>query len=166
MIRVESLHVFPLKSGAGRDTASARVEAEGLADDRRMMVIDAADRCITARAAPALLSIRSELDGDTIVLSAPAVRPIAFERASCRPFGRSVRVWSDAVEALDAGDAVAEWLGAVIGRPCRLALKAERTLRPLSLGSGGVVSFADTAPLLLTTKSSLDDLNRYLEDPV
>jgi len=162
--RVESLHVFPLKSGAGLSVRTARLEPEGLAGDRRMMVVDTDGKGLTARGVPKLMQIRSDLDGDDIVLSAPGVPPLVFSRTRLFPTAGTVTVWGDSVVALDAGEGAAEWLSALLERPCRLALKGGP--RRLALGAGGTVSFADTAPLLLASSASLDDLNLYLENRV
>jgi len=163
--RVESLHVFPLKSARGRSVLSARVERQGLADDRRMMAVDPAGKGITARVAPRLMQIRVDRDGSEVILFSPDRPPIAFDLSRLRPFAGPVSVWSSTVTAQDAGDAVAEWLSRHLQRPCRLAVQDDRGVRPLTLGSGGIVSLADTAPLLLANTGSLADLNRYLDPP-
>ncbi|MBN8939181.1 MAG: MOSC domain-containing protein [Rhizobiales bacterium] len=166
MGRLESLHVYPLKSAAGLARDSVRVEAEGLVADRRLMVVGSDDKVLTARAAPGLLTVRCDIDGDEIVLTAPGVTPLVVTRAGLRPMPREVTIWRDRLTPLDVGDAAAAWLSGVLDRECRLVLKGPLTHRPLSIGPGGPVSFADTAPLLLTNAASLADLNLYLEDPV
>jgi uncharacterized protein YcbX/ferredoxin-NADP reductase len=161
-IRIESLHMYPLKSGAGQAVETARLEPEGLVGDRRMMVVDGEGNCITARKISKLMQLRTHLDGDEVVLTAPGMPVLAFARVSLRR-SDTVTIWGDSVIALDAGDEVSQWLEDFLGKPCRLVLKGGQTHRPLGLGSGGTVSFADTAPLLLTNTASLADMNRFLE---
>jgi uncharacterized protein YcbX/ferredoxin-NADP reductase len=166
MIRIQSLHLYPLKSGSAIDVLSARVEPEGLAGDRTMMVTDLSGECLTSRKLPALLTLHCLTDGDEVILMGPDARPSVFSRMALRPTGNvAARVWGDEVAVLDAGDQVADWLSRFLGHSCRLVLKGPQTYRPLALKPGHVVSFADTAPLLLIGKSSLDDLNEYLETP-
>lgn len=166
-IRVAGLFLFPLKSASAIGVWTAEVEREGLAGDRRMMVIDTQGECLTSRRFPTLLSLRCSLEGNVVVLSAPDAGACLFSRAELAPTRYAgASVWGEHVEVLDAGDLVAEWLSAYLGHPCRLAIKGERTVRPLTLGEGGFVSFADTAPLLLIGEASLADLNDHMEQPV
>jgi uncharacterized protein YcbX/ferredoxin-NADP reductase len=163
--RVESLHVYPLKSGAGIAVETARLEPEGLVGDRRMMVVDEGGNCLTARALPKLMQIRAHLDRDEVILTAPGMSALVIVRGSLRQTG-TVSIWGDTVVALDAGDEAAQWLSDFLGRQSRLVLKSGQTHRPLGLGAGGTVSFADTAPLLLTNAASISDLNRFLDSEV
>ena len=159
------IHVYPMKSGSGVAVATRRLEAEGLAGDRRMMVVDAGGKCITARTQPKLMQVKAHLDGDEVVLTAPGLKPMAFAK-SLLSATSEVNIWGDEVEALEAGDHVDAWLSGFVGVPCRLVVKGPQTRRPLGIGDGGTFSFADTAPLLLTNVASLADFNRYLDRDV
>lgn len=161
---LESIHLYPLKSGAGIAVGTARLESEGLADDRRMMVVDEAGDCITARKVPRLMQIRTHVDGDEVILAAPDTLPLVFSRRGLDRID-PVSIWGDDVLAHDAGDAAAQWLSRFLGVASRLALKGEKTHRALAFKADATVSFADTAPLLLTSAASLADLNRFLETP-
>ncbi len=160
--RVERITFYPLKSGAGVPVETARLEAEGLAGDRRMMVVDETGNCLTARKAPRLMQIRTHMDGDDIILSAPGMSPLVFSQARL-DVARNVSIWGDDVVALDAGEEVHQWLARFLDRCCRMVIKGAVTHRPLAIGPGGTVSFADTAPLLLTNSASLAEVNRYLD---
>lgn len=163
---IAGLTIFPLKSARGIPVLSARVGSKGLLDDRSMMVVDETGCAVTARAAPLLMQIRVVLDGDEVILFAPGRPPIGFRREELKPACGPVSVWGSEVSARDAGDAVADWLCGHLERPCRLVLQDDRHPRALDIGSGGVVSLADTAPLLLASTASLEELNLYLEQPV
>ncbi|MGO4843326.1 hypothetical protein AB4144_64735, partial [Rhizobiaceae sp. 2RAB30] len=78
---------------------------------------------------------------------------------------RPVSVWGIDVSAQDGGETLSRWLSDFLRRPCQLVVQDDRSPRKLSLGDGGVVSLADTAPLLLANEASLADLNLYLERP-
>lgn len=162
---VASLMVYPLKSARGVSLLSARVADKGLADDRAMMVVDGEGRAITARAAPALMQVRVVLDGDEIVLFAPGRSPFGFRRSELEPAKGPVAVWGSEVSAQDGGSAVAAWLSEHLDRPARLVLQDGRRPRMLDLGAGGIVSLADTAPLLLTNTASLAEINDHLHLP-
>ena len=82
---------------------------------------------------------------------------------------RPVVVWNDTVEAVDAGDAIAEWLTAALDREARLVYMPDSSVRPTHSDysvAGDMVSFADGFPCLVTNESSLVDLNLKLESPV
>ncbi|MCR5858056.1 MOSC domain-containing protein [Mesorhizobium sp. J428] len=162
---VASLAVYPLKSARGVPLLSARVEEKGLADDRAMMVVDGEGKAITARAAPALMQVRVVLDGDEVVLFAPGRSPFSFRRSELEPAKGPVAVWGSEVSAQDGGSAVAAWLSEHLDRPARLVLQDGRRPRMLDLGAGGIVSLADTAPLLLTNTASLAEINDHLHLP-
>lgn len=164
--RLESIHLFPLKSAAGLARHSVIVEPEGLANDRRLMIIGADDKVLTARAAPALLTVRCEIDGDDIVLTAPGRGPLVVARQDLRPLAREVTIWRSKVVPLDAGDDAAAWLTRLVGQPCRLVVKGPQTRRAMVIAPGSEVSFADTAPILLANTASLAHLNLYLDEPV
>jgi hypothetical protein len=162
---IASLAIYPLKSARGLPLLSARVGAKGLVHDREMMAVDEDGKAITARASPTLLQIRVALDGDEVVLFAPGRPPVGLRRSDLLPARDAVSVWGNAVSAHEGNDAVTAWLSAHLGRPARLVLQDDRRPRRLDLGAGGVVSLADTAPLLLASAASLAELNLYLEPP-
>lgn len=164
--RLDSIHIYPLKSAAGITVGSAELEAKGLAGDRRMMVLDTEGAALTARTAPGLLTIAVQLDGNSVVLTAPAMSPLVIALPTLLPMAGQASVWGDAVAALDGGDAVAAWLTTLLQRPCRLAVERWDTEREAGLPLGGPVSFADTAPLLLVNTASLAAVNAQLESPV
>lgn len=165
-VRLDSIHIYPLKSAGDIAVGSARLEAKGLAGDRRMMVIDAEGVALTARTAPALLTITVQLDRDEVVLTASEMAPLTITLSSLLPMVGKASVWGDAVTALDGGDATAAWLTTLLQRPCRLAVERWDTERETGLPEGGPVSFADTAPLLLVNTASLAAVNAKLETPV
>ncbi len=164
--RLDSIHIYPLKSAGGIAVGSARLEAKGLAGDRRMMVIDAEGVALTARTAPGLLTIAVQLDRDEVVLAAPDMAPLAISLSSLLPMTGQASVWGDAVTALDGGERTAAWLTTLLQRPCRLAVERWDTEREAGLPEGGPVSFADTAPLLLVNTASLAAVNAQLENSV
>jgi len=164
--RLDSIHVYPLKSAGGIAVGSARLEAKGLAGDRRMIVVDHEGAALTARTSPGLLTIAVQLDGDEVVLTAPALPPLVVVPSGLTPMQGGATVWGDLVTTLDAGDAAAAWITELLRRPCRLAVERSDTQRNAGLPQGGLVSFADTAPLLLVNVASLAAVNAQLETPV
>ncbi|MFD6418552.1 MOSC domain-containing protein [Streptomyces sp. NPDC060194] len=161
---LSSLHVHPVKALAGYAPEEAAVEPWGLAGDRRWMVVDEAGSCVTQREHPRLaLAAAAPLADGAIALSASGratltVRPPALGGPTV-----PVAVFSDKLEAALADEAAHAWLSAYTGRPVRLVHLDEPAVRRPVTRSGGLpgdtVNLADTYPLLLTTRSSLDALN-------
>jgi uncharacterized protein len=168
MASVSGLFVYPVKSTKGISLLSGKVEPRGFRHDRRWMVVDTDGNFLSQRTVPALALIRSLVGERTIELSAPGREVLSLP---AEPSGeqRSVVVWDDVVEAIDAGDHAAEWFGAILGMPCRLVSMPESSRRPVSLqvtGGGDHTSFADAFPFLLLSQASLDYLNGHLSSPV
>src|SRR5690606_34647442 len=71
--------------------------------------------------------------------------------------------------ALPAGAAADAWISAFLGMPARLFHMDDACVRavdPAYSRPGDIVSFADGFPLLLISRSALDELNSRLARPV
>jgi uncharacterized protein len=166
-MRVTSLRIYPVKSLGGMDVGHAEVEPWGLARDRRWCLLDAAGTRITAREVHHLLGLRAEpvrddgicitdQAGASILVAAPGdtgAEPIEHERLGV--------VRCAAVEAND-------WLTARVGRPTTLVWQPDPTSRPIAENRGGLpgehLSLADAGPLLLVSRASLTQLDRWIAE--
>ena len=161
MIRVASLHLYPVKSCRGLDVTTAAVDRLGLAGDRRFMVVTPEGGFVTQRTLPAMARITTALHATGVRLSADGFDAIDVPftaKAGVRP----VTVWRDTVAADDCGEAAAAWLTAVLGAPMRLVHTGEayhRPLRPSKARPGDEFSFADGYPFLVVSEASLHHLN-------
>ena len=92
---------------------------------------------------------------------------IPFEFTGGKPV--QTKVWQDPVEAVDEGDAVADWLTYALGagdslRMVRMAPGFRRRLQQAErFGEDTTTQFADSAPFLVANEASLEALNRELE---
>ena len=168
-IRLASIAIYPVKSCRGIALDRATVEARGIAGDRRWMIVDDAGVFVTQREEPRLALVRVALDRDRLALEAPAMGALSVDAdlATLEP-AAEVRIWRTVVTARVHGDASA-WFSEYLGRAVRFVSMPESTRRPVNpayAGPGDVVSFADGYPLLVTSRSSLEDLNARLEVPV
>jgi len=178
--RVAGLFVHPIKSAGAIAVDSLALDDRGAVGDRRWLVVDPDGLQITARETPALALVRPMFaDGDedpgalrnvdgALWLTAPTLPRLRVDVPVTRD-ARSVQIWSDAVDGHDAGDTVADWLTAAIGRPCRLVRLADDARRPLKAKYAGSlptdgrrVAFSDGAPLLILGQSSVDALSARL----
>ena len=168
MIVLRSIHIYPLKSCAPLAREAASVTARGLEHDRRWMVIDDANRCLTGRELPRLTLIRALPTDDGILFSAPDHADLNVQIPHG---GERVRaqVFDDVVEPLFADSAAHAWISAVLRQSCRIVYMDAQCARPVDADyaqSGDEVSFADGFPLLLISQASLDHLNAKLKTPV
>lgn len=167
---VSALFVYPVKSCRGVALATATIEARGVALDRRWMIVDPEGEFITQRAEPRLALVSVAVGADALTLSAAGRDPLALAR-SPDPTGprRRVRVWRDAVDALDCGPAAARWITDWLGRPTSLVFMPDDVRRPVDpkyATAGDIVGFADGYPLLLVSTATLEDLNGRLDAPM
>jgi len=178
--QVAGLFVHPIKSAAAIAVDTLALDDRGAVGDRRWLVVDETGLQVTARETPRLALVHPafaeaddqpgamrNVDG-ALWLTAAGLPRIRVEVPATH-LTRPVRVWSDTVEAHDAGDAVAEWLSAAIGKSCRLVRLADDAHRPLAAKYAGPlphagrrVAFSDGAPLLILGQASVDALSARL----
>lgn len=156
-----AIHRYPVKSCRGQALDSAVVEPQGLAGDRRWMLVDAAGAAVTAREVNRLVLVHPEITATGLRLTAPGVAPIevpAPDRSTQVP----VAMWSSRFTAAPAGPEADAWFSATLEVDVRLVHLDDPLRRPTSpdFGEpGDRVSMADGYPLLVTTEESLAALN-------
>ncbi|WP_044875058.1 MOSC domain-containing protein [Pseudomonas sp. LFM046] len=170
MLRLSSLYRFPLKSAIGERLPHARIDALGLAGDRRWMLVDAENgRFLTQRAFAQMsqLSARWNTSGG-LTLSAEGLSPLDVALPAPDANLRGTFVWGSPMVVPDAGDEAAEWLSSFLGKACRLVHVPEHRARdiPGSLLPEEKVGFADGFPLLLIGQASLEDLSARVGRPL
>ena len=163
---ISSVSVFPVKSTAGLPLDEAGVEAEGLAHDRRWMVVDASGECRTARRDHALLTI----------VATPIVGGLRLESRNgvsgplevTEPTGATipVTVHGRLLHGIPAAPEASAWVAEVIGRPdSRLVhLSAPRALNPARSRPGDRTAFADAYPVTLASAASLRRLQDWVTE--
>lgn len=166
-MRVESIHVYPVKATAPLDLASALVELAGLRDDRRWAVVDPQGVRLNATTHDRLFTVTATPDeSGALTVAAPGRPPLAIGV----PRGGSVVPVnvSRLATMLDAGDEAAAWFSGVLGEPVRLVWQDDPARRPISEKHGGLgtepLNLADTGPLLLTTTASLAQLEAWIAE--
>jgi len=163
LIRIASLHLYPIKSCRGFAVEKAELDERGLVGDRRWMIVDEDGGFVTQREEPALnrVHVAPGADGWRIT----AGRELTIRPDDARTLA-PVTVWGDPVTARvhDEGSAL---ISEQLGRPVRLVCfgpEAERSAG--SAAPSAKVAFADGYPLLVVSRGSLDALNAKLDAPV
>jgi len=164
-VRLESIHVYPVKSCAGTSPSRALLAETGFDLDREWMVVDPSGSFVTQRELPRMALVQTALKGSELVLRAPGM--LALHVAVDRIEGRTeAEVWGHRVAAYDMGALCAQWFTDFLGRPLRLARfdpEAARRADPRWTGAiDAATAFQDGFPLLVASTASLAELNRRL----
>ena len=167
-ITLTAIWVYPIKSCRGIALQEAQVGPRGIARDRGWMIVNREGVFITQRLAPRLALIEPGMHGGQLRLSAPGMPPAAVP-LDASGAAVEVTVWRDRCVALDQGAEAAAWLSHFLAMECRLVRLADDWVRPVDpvyAEATDQVGFADGYPFLLTSESSLADLNGRLPAPV
>ncbi len=168
-MKIQSLHIYPIKSLGGISLQSAKLLGRGLAFDRRWMLVDSNGVFISQRKYPQLALFSVQLEPN--YLSIYSGTNGATVKIPLLPIGENleVTVWDDSVKAMEVSEEVSDWFSNQLGKTVRLVYmpdESERLIDNSYAHNGEVVSFADGYPLLLCNIASLDDLNMRLATKV
>lgn len=164
-VRVESIHVYPVKSCAGTSPRTALLAETGFDLDREWMVTDPTGTFVTQRELPRMALVQTALKSDELILRAPGMLAlhVAVDRVE-EP--TEVEVWGDRVAAYDMGALCAQWFSDFLGRPLRLARfdpdAARHADRRWTGAIDATAAFQDAFPLLVASTASLAEVNRRL----
>jgi uncharacterized protein YcbX len=159
------MYVYPVKACRGIAVEAARVVERGLEHDRRWMIVDSRGKFLTQRELPALQLVTTAIEGDSVRLTADGTAPLDLP---LRPPPETttpldVRVWRS--ELVARRHAVgSDWFSTVLARPVSLVWMDDDATRATARPPRTPVSFADGYPLLVTSRASLDELNRRLAE--
>lgn len=163
MAGIVALHRYPIKGCAGTSVTETLVTPTGLAHDRSFMVVGTDGASRTQRRHPRLALVRPEIgaDGERLTLHAPDIETVRVDvdtaTARC-----DVTLLGAPYRGVDQGDVVAEWFSEVLGSPSRLVRVPPEHDRVVGGWIPSTSGYADSSPVLLTTVSSLDDLNERI----
>lgn len=165
-MRIVELVQYPVKSLGGQSLRSVKVTPAAFGHDRRWMVVDAAGQMLTQRTHPQMATVHAEV----VDVTGPRLRLTRLrgdvqwsaESPLVAPQGpeRTVRVWGDTLRAREQAPDLSQWLSAILGVECFL-VAFEQGSESDSSGAWARSSFADGAPILLTSKQTIDALREH-----
>lgn len=161
-ISLQSIHTYPVKALGEISLTESLVTPRGLQYDRRFMIVDLHEKCLTQRDHPKMATVWVEIDGGEVTFSAPDVESISFAATPEVLPTRKVQVWSSIVDAHAVNDQIDQWLSDYLGSTVRLVFMPDSAARRIDANyamNNEVVSFADGYPLLIVSLESLNDLN-------
>ena len=170
---IDQLWIYPVKSCAGLALAEAELTPSGLRWDRHWMLVDRAGAFVTQRELPRMALIQPSLTKQACVLNAPGMAPLTLPFEAVGPLV-TVRVWDDAMQAMDMGEAAAKWFSGFLGPQAPADLKHLRLVRfdpavrrvcsaKWTGGREAWTQFADGFGILVASTGSLEMLNQRLE---
>ena len=168
-MKVTELAIYPIKSTRQLSVKEAKVTSTGLYNDRTWLLSDENGQFITQRQYPQLVKVQATPTTQGLLLQANGQQDLTVKFPIGEGSQCCVTVWKDQCQALDAGEAAAEWFSQYLRFSCRLRYQPEDSIRPVDPRyalAGDRTSFADGFPFLLTTEGSLADLNSRLKSPV
>lgn len=169
MATLQHLHIYPVKSCAAITLESSEVLPEGLAFDRRWMIVDADGHFVTQRKFPQLARVCVAIVGDMLQMSYPGEATLEIPIKPQISTHCEVEVWGDRLQAADLKALSKGWLSKILGSPAHLVFMNDTKARPVKAKfgkAGDHVSFADGAPVLITTQASLQQLSEWVGSPV
>lgn len=170
MMRVSSLHIYPVKAARGITLRETAVLRQGLRHDRRFMVIDANGTFVTQRTHPKMALVDVAIEGDDLHLAAgTSTVDVPLDPVTPTAKRRPLRVWSSDTEGIDVPGDGSRFFSDWLGEPCTLVhmpIDAHRDVEEPYSQRGDRVGFADAYPILIASLASLADLNARLDAPV
>jgi uncharacterized protein len=165
-VKLESIHVYPVKACRGITLDSATLLTEGIRYDREWMIVDRSGRFLTQRERPELARVVTQLDRESLALSVLGHGrtrvPLRYQDGPLTP----ATCWRFATEALDCGSDASEWLSDYLGVKTRLVRFPRKATRPCDTQwTGGVAAqtkFSDGFPLLVLGTDSVADLRQRM----
>ena len=166
---LSALHVYPVKSAGGIELRTARIDARGIAGDRRWMVVDAGRMFITQRTHPRLALIRVAVGAEGLALTAAEMPPLEVPVPPAAAVRIEVQVWDDVCLCQWGGRPAAEWLSELLGEEVGLVYMPDDAVRiapAVGVAPASPVGLADSHPFLLISEASLADLNARMAAPL
>ena len=160
--------VYPIKSLGGISLQSAKVMPKGLQFDRRWMLVDSSAQFLTQRIHSKMALFKLSLsDGNLKVDFKGHSILVATNHKATGLF--NAQIWDDVVSVFEVSKAHSKWFSEHLGIDCRLVQFPEENIRrvdPKYVSNEEHVSLADAYPFLIIGQSSMDDLNKRMEQPL
>ncbi|MGD9841696.1 MAG: MOSC domain-containing protein [Steroidobacteraceae bacterium] len=167
--KICGLYIYPLKSCRGISLDTASVQATGLANDRRWMLVNDQGRFLTQRELPKMALIVPALSGQGMVIEAPGM-PLLSVSGVMSDGVVDVTIWKDTCRAISEGEQAAAWFSEFLGVSTRLVRFDDTQTRLSSHDWTGEIDaanqFSDGFAMLTISEASLADLNARMDIPL
>ena len=170
MLTLSEIYIYPVKSLGGISVDTAIAEERGLQYDRRYLLVDETGIFITQRDYPmlALLKLSFTENGFNVLNTKNSSHTIIpFESDSKKNV--TITIWDDVCNAVQVNQDLDNWFSNALDKKVSLVYMHDdekRIVEKTYINEDHIVSFADAYPFLIIGKSSLDDLNTRLVNPI
>lgn len=171
-LTITDLWIYPIKSIAGIQLESSKVELRGLQYDRRWVLADMDGQFVHQRDYPEMALLQPSIEGETMTIKHKQkdIAPLSFSMAEPDSEQVSVTVWDDTMPAKPVSDKASQWFSDIIGKPVQLLYMHEGSIRQAdqryAINESDKVSFADGYPILIISEESLSQLNDLANEHV
>ncbi len=170
-LTLTEIWIYPIKSLGGIRLKKANVKQKGLVYDRRWMLVDESGRFLTQREHPEMSQFLLAMESDqlTIVNRVSGQFIVLDMKGENSGESMPVIIWDDVVEAIEVSQEHSQWFSDQLNIKCKLVFFPETNARPVDpkyAMQNEHVSLADGYPFLIIGQSSLDDLNKRLQEPI
>lgn len=165
---LSQLAIYPIKSIRGVTLQNSQVSKAGLLGDRRYMLVNQNNECVTGRSHPTLTLVKAkQLENNVWLLSHPnATTELTLNPKNLSENYKDVIIWEKKVQGQIALNEVNVWFSSILNEPVELAYFSDKSERFTKRKPDSPVAFADGYPFLLTTQASLDELNRTCPEDI
>lgn len=166
---LSEIYVYPVKSLAGIQVDRWPVDNKGLRYDRKWMLIDSERRFLSQRRLPKMALIKTRIDAESLVLSAPGLEDMRLPLNSRDGEELGVEIWDDQCLARSVGDDIDRWLSGFLQQDCRLVYHPDDAVRQVDQDyafADDQTAFSDGFPFLIVGNNSLTALNSALPEAI
>ncbi|WP_282133380.1 MOSC domain-containing protein [Cellulophaga baltica] len=156
-MKIDSLHIYPLKSAKGIAVQTTEVENIGFKYDRYFAILNSEKEVLTAREFPTLLKIKTQFKEDNLVLEYGGKRSSIDLNDFLNPI--EVAIFKEPASGKEAPVSVNNWLSSILEIDCSLIKINTDNLRQTGHNA---ISFCDLHPIHLITQESVNALNKKL----
>lgn len=164
--RVTGLYIYPVKSCRGISLTELDINSSGPENDRQWMIVDESNQFLTLRTVSRLAEIKTALTSQYLELFAGGNKILVDRQTPCEKV-ETVTVWNDSFLAGVENKSINEALSDFLSKTVKLVRYQKESFRELKHKGTDAVKetrFADSRPILLTNESSLQDLNKKLQE--
>lgn len=164
-VKLSEIYLYPVKSLAGIKVNYWQVTEKGLEYDRKWMLVDQNQHFLSQRQLPKMALIKTAISSDQLILTAPAMEPLAVPLRSSGGQALETVIWHDRCLAYRVSEIADQWLSAFLDRQCQLVYQAQDSIRyvdPRYARATDQTAFSDGFPFLLISENSLHFLNRQM----
>lgn len=166
MIKIKSMHIYPIKGLGGISLNQTEVTTRGLKHDRRWVLVDENNRFISQREFPEMALLHTHIEGELLTVTDTRKQNTSISIRVTEPKSNEemVTVWDDTMPAKMVSEEANDWFTLAIGTQVRLMFMHDDSQRQAdqryAISENDHVSFADGYPILIVSEASMDQLNK------